>query len=114
MTSKESLSILNKYRNSHYNSVNKEEREIANALNVMLPEYVKLLEINTPKKIIKETISHYINAEDYYKVDYYKCPSCEKTVLRDRWQDITVHTTNKHCQQCGKKLDWSVLNENWN
>ena len=60
-----------------------------------------------PKKVIKETKKHYVDTDNYYEVDYYKCPCCENMVLYDRFQDITIHTKNNHCQHCGQHLDWS-------
>ena len=50
MTSKEAISILNKYRNSFYNSSVKEEVKLAMAIDKVLPHYIKLDEKNTPKK----------------------------------------------------------------
>lgn len=89
MTSKEALKTLNKYRNSHYNSVNEEERELANALNVILPEYVKLAERDTPMLplVFKDSID---------------CPKCRSYVF----------PPHEFCENCGQILDWSVLNEN--
>lgn len=37
----EAVETLNKYRNQNYNSNNKDEVELANAINVILPNYVK-------------------------------------------------------------------------
>lgn len=38
---KEAVETLNKYRNKNYNSADKNEVELANAINVILPKYVK-------------------------------------------------------------------------
>lgn len=92
MTSKEALNTLNKYRNSQYNSVNEEEREIANALNVILPEYVKLADRDTPEKVK-------IGTSKYFKFPI--CPNC-KIELNEYYK-----YANKYCKKCGQKLDWS-------
>ena len=53
MTSKEAVETLNKYRNQNYNSTNKDEIELANAINVILPNYVKQEKLlNKIKEII--------------------------------------------------------------
>ena len=88
MTSKEALEILNAYRNYHYNSDIKEKWAAANALNVILPEYVKLEEKDTPMKVIMN-----MNGFDAY------CGNCGNYLFKK---------PQTYCDECGKKLDWSV------
>jgi hypothetical protein len=38
MNLEEAVAILNKYRNANYNSINEEEKNIAQALNIVLPK----------------------------------------------------------------------------
>ena len=99
MTSKEAVDLFKQY---HWKVEDKNK-----ALEIL----EKLVEKDTPKMVIKETIKHHIDSNEFYEADYYKCPSCEKVVLYDRYQDITLHTKNKHCQECGQKLDWSDKDE---
>ena len=66
MTSKEALKCLQPFR--------WDDKEEINAYEVL----EKLVERDTPKTVIKETIKHYINTDNFYEADYYKCPCCEK------------------------------------
>ena len=103
MTSKEKIEKAWELVNSKHIETNDEIQTVRFAIRVAR----ELIEKDIHKKIIKETISRYIDVEDYYKVDCYKCPCCEKLVLYDRFQDITLHAKNNHCQHCGQLLDWS-------
>lgn len=42
MNAKEATSKLNKFRNNHYNDIDEEKREIAQTLNVVLPQLEQL------------------------------------------------------------------------
>ena len=53
-----------------------------------------LVERDTPKTVIKETIKHYINTDDFYDADYYKCPCCEKIVLYEKFKKIEGYINN--------------------
>ena len=57
----EAIETLNKYRNQNYNSTNKDEVELANAINVILPNYVKQEKLlNQIKDIINPPDDSYI------------------------------------------------------
>ena len=67
----EAVETLNKYRNQNYNSTNKDEVELANAINVILPNYVKqekLLEIYKKLITVKDDMFSYCEVadDDYY------------------------------------------------
>lgn len=87
MTSKEALEILNAYRDYHYNSDIKEKWAAVNALNVILPEYVKLAERDTP---MKPAVFNYRE----HGIEHVECRNgCEP--FRERY---------KFCPHCGQRL----------
>lgn len=86
MKSREAKSILNKFRNGNYNNPDDPYfREIAHALDVILPKYDKLENRDTPMKT--------------FSTNYHICPNCKNTYLT-KYQN--------YCDNCGQRLDWSV------
>jgi hypothetical protein len=67
MTAKEALKTLNKYRNNYYNSPIEEEKNVAQALNIYLPQQAKkdeLLELkNREIKLLKARLTYNDNDE---------------------------------------------------
>lgn len=95
MTSKEAKSILNKFRNVNYNNPDDPYfREIAQALDVILPKYDKLEKRDTPMKPIKD---------EFGESD---CPNCGSSV-----HELYVHKDKNFCNNCGQRLDWVKENE---
>ena len=37
----------------------------------------------------------------------HRCPSCKESITVNRKSDLTNGTCDKHCRNCGQKLDWS-------
>jgi len=60
----EAIKILNKYRNSYYNSICKEQREIANVLDVVLPKIAKEHELLDVKNQLIHQYQVYLVAVD--------------------------------------------------
>lgn len=84
MNRKEATKILNKYRNQNYNSLNEEERVLAQAIDVLIgKDREKALEplwqITARGK--SETL----------------CGYCRRDIALDE----------KYCSHCGQKIDWS-------
>ena len=87
MTKEKAKNILNDYyRNKNYNSTNKDEVELANAINVILPNYSELDKRDTPMKV---------------KAWSGRCPNCGGPEVRNSGFDF--------CQECGQRLDWEEL-----
>ena len=59
MKSKEAISKLNKFRNNYYNDIDEEKREIAQALNVVLPQFEELKRYPTADEVCLEIMKHY-------------------------------------------------------
>lgn len=98
MKSREAKSILNKFRNGNYNNPDDPYfREIAHALDVILPKYVELEKRDTPMKPLIDKLDLW---------DEHKCPICESTV----WE-VHVHKDKNFCNKCGQRLDWSNNND---
>lgn len=70
----EAVKTLNKYRNQNYNSTDKDEVELANAINVILPKYVKqekLLELYRQLVLDLDLVIEYDTTDDWNgPVDY--------------------------------------------
>ncbi|MFA7204550.1 MAG: hypothetical protein WC188_12685 [Candidatus Caldatribacteriota bacterium] len=71
----EAVETLNKYRNQNYNSTNKDEVELANAINVVLPNCVKqekLLELYRKLSVIRNDLLSYCEVvdDDYDDFEY--------------------------------------------
>lgn len=71
----EAVETLNKYRNQNYNSTDKDEVELANAINVILPNYVKqekLLELYKKLSVIRNDLLSYCEVvdDDYDDFEY--------------------------------------------
>ena len=80
----EAIKVLNKYRNQNYNSLNEEERIMAQAIDVFLGKdrekpLEPLWQSNARGKI--ETL----------------CGYCRRDIALDE----------KYCSHCGQKIDWS-------
>lgn len=91
---KDSVSILNVFRNKYYTDGNNTENGIvANAIDDVLPEYVKLKIRDTPLMPIPKEIGI------ISRKILYKCPNelCSTTLIRGA----------NFCHHCGQALDWS-------
>ena len=92
---KKERELLNIYRNRNYNSSDKDERELAMAIDQVLPEFVKLVERATPMKPTKRNAS-----------STPQCPSCGSQEVRQE-QDGDWDRRNNYCPDCGQAIDWN-------
>ena len=93
MTKQEAKNILNEYRNKNYNSTNKDEVELANAINVILPTYTELEKRDTPMQVqIKYSVHKYA-----YILERQQCPNCSKPI---------IYSQPNYCGHCGQRLNW--------
>ena len=103
MTNKEALEILVKQANERKLS----NKIVANGIAVSLLE--KLVERDTPMKVIKEVDKKYVDTYDFYERDIYRCGSCKKVLLVDRYQKLQDNEKTNYCSHCGQRLDWSDI-----
>ena len=103
MTSKEALDRLKFIWDQETNIGSKSPKELDDFWGISKPLKVidKLVERDTPKKVIKDTI---INGEC---LDY-SCPSCKVSINTDNLYPDLYYLI-KHCIYCGQRLDWSEL-----
>lgn len=87
----EAVETLNKYHNQNYNSTNKDEVELANTINVILPNYVKqekLLELykrlnNIYEKLYTMELSELSLNSNYYEIEIIKLKQQIKELEND-------------------------------
>lgn len=98
MTINKAKSILNEYRNQNYNSSFRDETELANAIDVVLPKYTELENRDTPMQVqIKYSVHKYA-----YILERQECPSCSKPI---------IYSQPNYCGHCGQRLNWRKQND---
>lgn len=66
----------------------------------------KVLEKQIPKKLLIDNRNiHYVNYKDFI------CPCCKNCIASIIDGDFFGGRKQKHCDECGQALDWSVLKE---
>lgn len=100
-----SVSILNAFRNKYYTDGNSTENGIvANAIDEILPEYVRLKRENTQE--VKHGKWLYCRNNDYESgIHTAECGNCRITQSVVFWKR---KPTFKHCPYCGAKMDDEV------
>lgn len=66
----------------------------------------ELIERDTPKKVIKEVDRKYVDTYEFYLIDIYKCGSCKKVLIVDRYQKLQDNEKTNYCQHCGQRIGW--------
>lgn len=66
----------------------------------------KLVERDTPMKVVKEVDKKYVDAKEFYERDIYRCGSCKKVLIVDRYQKLQDNEKTNYCYYCGQKLNW--------
>jgi hypothetical protein len=83
--------LLNEYRNQNYNSSFRDESELAQAIDVVLPTLNNLLIRNNPSK-------PKVNRSEIFT--QYNCSVCNCRL------DIPQLIIVEYCPKCGQKIDW--------
>lgn len=66
----------------------------------------KLVDRDTPKKVVREVDKKYVDAKEFYERDIYRCGSCNNVLIVDRYQRLEDKDKIKYCSECGQRLDW--------
>ncbi len=98
----ESIKILNKYRNSYYNSpIGTEENQVANALNDLLTKIEEFKKYRTPMNT--RTIS---KGHGHYE---HECPSCNLSI--GYTSDVRYNHPFEFCPGCGQRVIYTDVKE---
>lgn len=78
MKKEQAIKILNDFRNRNYNSPNEKERELANAINEILPDYTKRLREEVRKKAntVLKDCAFYKSYRECTALKIRKCYKC--------------------------------------
>lgn len=102
MTSKEMLKKAWDLIHNKYPENNDEIQLVRYAIKMAM----NLAERNTPMKVIKKVEKKYVDTYDFYERDIYRCGSCKKVLLVDRYQKLQDNEKTNFCSHCGQRLDW--------
>lgn len=85
MKAKEAIEVANKFRNSYYNSDIQEYREVANALDVLLPENMQLkADKKTHQETIRDLTETVMSLREKVSEDFYGRVEQKAKILRVR------------------------------
>ena len=107
MTSKEKIEKAWELVNSKHIETNDEIQLVRYAVRMARD----LVERDTPKKVIKEVDKKYVDTYEFYERDIYRCCSCKKLLIIDRYQYLQDNEKTNYCYYCGQRLDWVSENE---
>ena len=102
MTSKEALKKAWDLVHDKYPENNDEIQLVRYAIKMAM----ELNERDTPMKVILEVDKKYVDTYAFYYRKTYKCGSCKKVLLADRYGKLSDNEKTNYCSHCGQKLDW--------